>query len=119
MQDKNILDARCSNERHEKSQSTVPCRWVSGCGGRRAQAEINCDCGSLYLIEIVIEVEDGGLELLVTEKYLDLADVEAAFQPAFGGEAAKAVEGVARIGEACGFCPVCDCLGALRLWGGY
>ena len=61
----------------------------------RAQAEINCDCSSLYLVEIVVEVQDGGLQLLVTEKHLDLADVEAAFQPAFGGEAAQAVETVA------------------------
>ncbi len=79
-----------------------------GCGGRRAQAEVNRDCGSLYFIEVVVEVEDGGLELLVTEKDLNLADVEAAFQPAFGGEAAQAVEGVVRIGEAGGFCPVSE-----------
>jgi len=72
----------------------LPFVWVLGCGGRRAQAEVNCDCGALYLVEVVVEVEDRGLQALVTEKHLDLADVEAALQPAFGGEATQAMEGI-------------------------
>ena len=44
--------------------------------------------GVLDFVEVVVEVADRGLQVVVAEEYLDMADVKTVVQPLFGGEAA-------------------------------
>ena len=48
--------------------------------------------GVLDFIEVVIEVANRGLQVIVAEEYLHVADVEALVEPLFGSEAAQAVQ---------------------------
>ena len=52
------------------------------------QLKVNMLGGVLYLVEVIVEVADSGLQVIVTEEYLDVADIEALVEPLFGGEAA-------------------------------
>ncbi len=56
--------------------------------------------GVLDFVEVIVEVADRGLQVIVAEEYLDMADVKALIQPLFGGEAAQAMqsETVAAVG---------------------
>jgi len=46
--------------------------------------------GVLDFIEVVIEVANRGLQVIVAEEYLHVADVEALVEPLFGSEALAA-----------------------------
>ena len=48
--------------------------------------------GVLDFVEMVVEVADRGLQVVVAEEYLDMADVKTVVQPLFGGEAAQAMQ---------------------------
>jgi len=48
--------------------------------------------GVLDFVEVVVEVADRGLQVIVAEQYLDMADVKTLVQPLFGGEAAQAMQ---------------------------
>ena len=59
----------------------------------RDQREAVC-AGALYLLEAVVQVQDGCLQALVAQEKLHLTDVEAQAKPALRGEPAQAVRRV-------------------------